>query len=274
MLNFFYKLLSKYINVKIIIIFFNSNHLTILTCFSCLFPFLPSLSSKKHKHMLSFYPTYVPKFPVQPYGLQTLICLLSVRIYITPLLITVWILLFHPSNTWCLVYVDIKFLSSVLLLLLLCHAWTSCLILILSNVRLTLPRGIPPVDTVDVAKNNNFLSQRGKIYFCRIPKACLSSPFPLSHPESLTPILSVRLSHSHSLTPTLSLPHSLCSLSRSLVHWRYLSLSLCPLSGSLDLPTSLCSSSLRSQGLWSLCLCVLRLSKRLVFLFRLCWKSV
>jgi len=78
-------------------------------------------------------------------------------------------------------------------------------IYILSNVRLTLPRGIPPVDTVDVAKNNNFLSQCGKIYFCRIPKACLSSPFPLSHPESLTPILSVRLSHSHSLTPTLTL---------------------------------------------------------------------
>ena len=70
---------------------------------------------------------------------------------------------------------------------------------------MTLLHGIPPVDIIDVAKDNNFLSQRGKIYFCRIPKVCLSSPIPLSHPESLSPTLSLPFSHSNSLTHTLTL---------------------------------------------------------------------
>ena len=38
----------------------------------------------------------------------------------------------------------------------------SRIILRLSNVRLTLLRGIPPVDTADVGKNMNILCQRGK----------------------------------------------------------------------------------------------------------------
>jgi len=75
------------------------------------------------------------------------------------------------------------------------------------------------------------------------------------------------LSVSHSLPLhflTLSLfTLALCLHSRSLVHWRYLSLSLCPLSGSLALSTSLHFCALKVF----LRLCALRFNKRLVFYF-------
>jgi len=72
----------------------------------------------------------------------------------------------------------------------------------LSNVRLTLLRGVPPVDTADVGKNMNILCQRGKWDIFRILKArfslCSALPLLCSH------------SQSHSLTlqrsPFLRLP--------------------------------------------------------------------
>jgi len=117
-----------------------------------------------------------------------------------------------------------------------------------SNVTLTLTRGIHPVDTADVAKNNIFLSQRGKFQFQN----------PKSHSHLLY-FHSLSLPVSQFLTPSLFTLHSLHS--HSLVQWRYLSLSLRPLSGSLDL--YVLSRSLRSSS-----------QQKVGFLFRLCWKSI
>jgi len=58
----------------------------------------------------------------------------------------------------------------------------------MSNVRLTLLRGIPPVDTADVGKNMNILCQRGKWDIFRILEArfslCSALPLLRSHSQS------------------------------------------------------------------------------------------
>ena len=60
--------------------------------------------------------------------------------------------------------------------------------LLTSNVRLTLLRGIPPVDTADVRKNMNILCQRGKWDIFRILKVrfslCSALPLLRSHSQS------------------------------------------------------------------------------------------
>jgi len=100
---------------------------------------------------------------------------------------------------------------------------------------LTLPRGILPLDTVDVAKNNIILSQRGKFQNSKsftlspesekpplsIPKASQSWP-PLNLPPSasshfkalsLPPLLNLALSQSRSVSASSALSLSALSLS-------------------------------------------------------------
>jgi len=138
----------------------------------------------------------------------------------------------------------------------------------MSNVRLTLLRDIPPVDTADVGKNMNILCQRGKWDIFRILKArfSLCSALPLLRSHSLT------LQRSPFLRlPSFVLVLSLL-LSNSPFSWshcrsqplrsRALTLALFTVSLSSE------KVSLRCEGLRTL-----RLSKRLVFYFVYVWKA-
>ena len=125
----------------------------------------------------------------------------------------------------------------------------------ISNVRLTLLRGIPPVDTADMGKNMNILCQRGKWDIFRILKRSSFLRLPLLCSFSCSHCCSQTLP-SRALTVALNLSVLVLSLSLS-------SLSLCRLRRFLCVwRSSHCTG-----------LCALRLSKRLVFYFVYVWKT-